>query len=75
MSLHIAPETLKQQLLHPIRGRKAERLVALDGVSFDVRAGEFIGINGTGTGRARASMLKSPGRASTPTDIREPSAG
>jgi ABC-type polysaccharide/polyol phosphate transport system ATPase subunit len=50
-------ETLKEQVLHPIRSRSGTDLRALQGISFDVRQGEFLGIAGA-NGSGKSTLLK-----------------
>ncbi len=50
-------ETLKEQVLHPIRSRRGTDLRALQGISFDVRQGEFLGIAGA-NGSGKSTLLK-----------------
>jgi ABC-type polysaccharide/polyol phosphate transport system ATPase subunit len=50
-------ELLKEQVLNALRSRKAERLQALDAVSFDVGTGEFLGVTGA-NGSGKSTLLK-----------------
>jgi ABC-2 type transport system ATP-binding protein len=50
-------ELLREQVLNPLRSRKAERLQALDAVSFDVGTGEFLGVTGA-NGSGKSTLLK-----------------
>lgn len=52
-------ETLKEHLLNPghLLGRDERRLVALNGIDFEVRAGEFFGIVGR-NGSGKSTLLK-----------------
>src|SRR5439155_25414375 len=45
--------TLKERVLHPLRRTRHERFPALNGVSFDVKRGDFFGIAGrNGSGKS-----------------------
>ncbi len=52
-------ETLKEHLLNPghLLGRDERRLVALNGIDFEIRAGEFFGIVGR-NGSGKSTLLK-----------------
>ncbi len=52
-----AVHTLKERALHPLRRRGFEELRALDGVSVDVRHGEFFGIVGR-NGSGKTTLMK-----------------
>ncbi|HEX5223649.1 MAG TPA: ABC transporter ATP-binding protein [Solirubrobacteraceae bacterium] len=49
--------TLKERVLHPLRRTSHQSFSALDGVTFDVGAGEFFGIAGR-NGSGKSTLLK-----------------
>jgi lipopolysaccharide transport system ATP-binding protein len=55
-----------ERVRHPIRGgTRRERLVALDDVSFDVTAGEAVGVIGN-NGTGKSTLLKIISRITSP---------
>ena len=50
-------DSIKERVLHPFARSETRRLVALDGVSFDVHRGEFFGILGR-NGTGKSTLLK-----------------
>jgi ABC-type polysaccharide/polyol phosphate transport system ATPase subunit len=54
---HEAVHTLKERALHPLRRRGFEELHALNGVTVDVRQGEFFGIVGR-NGSGKTTLMK-----------------
>lgn len=51
------PQSLGERMLHPVRRARPHRLTVLDGISFDVRSGEFFGVMGP-NGSGKSTLLR-----------------
>jgi ABC-type polysaccharide/polyol phosphate transport system ATPase subunit len=54
---HERYHTLKERILHPLRGKAHDVLRAVDDVSVDIRSGEFFGVVGR-NGSGKSTLLK-----------------